>query len=165
MKLLILGAGQYGYVAREVAEAMGCFEKIDFLDDNNSIAIGKMKDYEVLHEKYDYAIAAIGNAMFRLELLEKLETCGYQIPVLIHPRSYVSPSAKISEGCIIEPFAGIHTEAVIHKGCLISMNSTVNHNAVIEQGCHVDCGAIVPARAIVKMNTKVLSGTVYEETK
>ena len=32
--LLILGAGIYGAMVYEIAEAMGCFEKIDFLDDN-----------------------------------------------------------------------------------------------------------------------------------
>ncbi len=31
--LLILGAGQYGQIAKEIAESMGCFEKISFLDD------------------------------------------------------------------------------------------------------------------------------------
>lgn len=41
--LLILGAGQYGDVAKEMAEAMGCFGKIDFLDDNNELVIGKME--------------------------------------------------------------------------------------------------------------------------
>ncbi len=45
-RLLILGAGQYGFVAREVAEAMGCFTSIDFLDDHSDIAIGKLDDVE-----------------------------------------------------------------------------------------------------------------------
>ena len=31
--LLIIGAGQYGMVAKEIAESMKCFEKIDFVDD------------------------------------------------------------------------------------------------------------------------------------
>ncbi|MBR1677729.1 MAG: acetyltransferase, partial [Clostridia bacterium] len=31
--LLILGAGQYGTVVKEIAKSMECFEKIDFLDD------------------------------------------------------------------------------------------------------------------------------------
>lgn len=165
MNLLILGAGQYGFVAKEVAEAMGCFQKIDFLDDNNPIAIGKINDYEIFRKKYEAAIVAIGNSQIRLALLDNLKKCSYHIPTLIHPKSYVSPSAKIGEGCIVEPFAGIHTEVVIDLGCLLSMNCVVNHNAVIEKGCHVDCGAIIPARAVVKMNTKVFSGTVFEETK
>ncbi len=32
--LLIIGAGIYGVVAKEIAESMNCFEKIDFVDDN-----------------------------------------------------------------------------------------------------------------------------------
>ena len=32
--LLILGAGIYGLVAKEIAESMGCFGKIAFVDDN-----------------------------------------------------------------------------------------------------------------------------------
>ena len=44
--LLILGAGQFGLMVKEIAESMSCFDKIDFLDDNNEIAIGKLCDYE-----------------------------------------------------------------------------------------------------------------------
>ena len=32
--LLILGAGQYGVLAKEIAESMGCFATIAFLDDS-----------------------------------------------------------------------------------------------------------------------------------
>ena len=39
--LLIIGAGDYGQIAYEIAEAMERFEKIDFLDDNSELAIGK----------------------------------------------------------------------------------------------------------------------------
>lgn len=31
--LLIIGAGIYGLVAKEIAESMGCFRQIDFVDD------------------------------------------------------------------------------------------------------------------------------------
>lgn len=41
-KLVILGAGQYGFVVKEVAETMCCFIEIDFLDDYSEIAIGKL---------------------------------------------------------------------------------------------------------------------------
>ena len=33
--LLIVGAGAYGVVASNIAHEMGCFEKIDFVDDGN----------------------------------------------------------------------------------------------------------------------------------
>lgn len=60
-KLLILGAGQYGFVAKEVAEAMGCYSHIDFLDDYSDIAVGKLNDIDTI--EYDEAFIAIGNLL------------------------------------------------------------------------------------------------------
>ena len=48
--LLIIGAGQYGMVAKEIAESMKCFEKIDFVDDVYPSAVGKMRNYLLLCE-------------------------------------------------------------------------------------------------------------------
>ncbi len=42
--LLIIGAGQYGMVAKEIAESMGCFDRIDFVDDVSDTAVGKMRN-------------------------------------------------------------------------------------------------------------------------
>ena len=44
--LLILGAGQHGRVAKEIAETMDCYSKIDFLDDLAECAIGKLSEYK-----------------------------------------------------------------------------------------------------------------------
>ena len=158
-KLLILGAGQYGMVAKEIAEATGDYTAIAFLDDNNPIAIGKLQDYEKYASEYDAAIIAIGNAVLRLDLLEKLEQCGYQIPVLIHPTAYVSPSAEIAAGSFIEPMTVIHTEVVIGKGCIISAGTIVNHNSKIGSGCHLNCGTIVASNSKVQDQTKTQYGT------
>lgn len=46
--LLIIGAGQHGAVVREIADSMSCFDRIDFLDDNSSEAVGKVSDAEKL---------------------------------------------------------------------------------------------------------------------
>lgn len=53
--LLIVGAGDYGQIAHEIAEAMGVFEKIDFLDDKNDIAIGKVSEIEKYSGEYSYS--------------------------------------------------------------------------------------------------------------
>lgn len=42
--LLILGAGEFGHVVKEIAEDIGIFDKIDFLDDFNPLAIGRFDD-------------------------------------------------------------------------------------------------------------------------
>lgn len=156
--LLILGAGQYGMVAKEIADLCGQYDTIAFLDDKNSIAIGKLNEYEKFKEQFTHVVVAIGNAVLRLELLDKLEQCGYKIPVLIHPTSYVSPSAKIECGSFIEPMAVLHTEVVIGKGCIISAGTIVNHNSKVGCGCHLNCGTIVSSNSVIQAQTKTQCG-------
>lgn len=166
--LLILGAGQYGSVVKEIARAMGCFGKINFLDDNfgksqldnNEMIIGTTDQLEQLKNEYSYAIPAIGNPLIRLSLIDKLEKMNYKIPVIISPRAYVSPSAKIEKGSVIEPLAGVHANAKIGKATYISMGAVVNHNAVVGDGCHVDSNAVVCSGVLVQEKKKIEAGRV-----
>ena len=86
--LLILGAGQYGMVANEIARTMKSYDSIDFLDDNNPDAIGKLNEFERFRKAYDSAVVAIGNAELRLSFLDKLKGAGFNLPVLIHEKAY-----------------------------------------------------------------------------
>lgn len=153
-KLLILGAGQYGMVAKEIAESMEVFSEITFLDDNITGAIGKLNDFGKFKNDYNVAILAIGGTVLCLELLNALERFGYKIPILIHKNAYVSPSAVIGKGSFIEPMAVVHIDVTIGTGCIISAGTIVNHNAVIGDGCHLNYGTIVGAGAIANKFTK-----------
>lgn len=153
-RLLILGAGQYGMVAKEIAEAMGRFEQISFLDDNSSAAIGKLSDFNKCTNNFDSAVVAIGDAEKRLKLIEQLVDVGFDVPVLIHPRAYVAASAEIGRGSFIEPMVVVHTDVNVGVGCIISAGAIINHNAEVGDGCHLNCGTIVGARANVPFYTK-----------
>jgi len=159
-KLLILGAGQYGMVAKEIAESMENYDSIDFLDDNNPQAIGKLNEYEKFSSEYDYAVVAIGNAALRLELIDKLGRSGFEIPVLIHPKAYAALSAVIGKGCFIEPMTVIHTDVKLGAGCIISAGTIINHNAVVGDGCHLNCGTLVRARAEIMSETRTDYGQI-----
>ena len=158
--LLIIGAGQYGQVAREVAESMNCFDNISFLDDKHPDAIGKMAQFHDFAEQYPNAIVAIGNAELRLSLTEQLREAGYHIETLKSPMGYVSPSAVIREGCVIEPMAVVNTETVIGECCFISAGAVVNHNSIIGKGCHIDCHATVKSNTVLGDRIKVEYGQV-----
>ena len=159
--LLILGAGQYGCVVRETAEAMGCFEKIAFLDDNSPLAMGKLAAYEGFAREYGCAFVAMGNPALRIQWLEKLELAGYELPVLIHPRAYVSPSAILGKAVIVEPMAVVNAQAVVETGGLLCAGCVVNHNAHVMPVCQIDCNAVVAANATVPEGTKGPGGTVF----
>lgn len=160
--LLILGAGQYGRVVREIATDINYFEKISFLDDNNDHAVGKLNDYKLFADSYSYAFVAIGNPAIRIKWLNLLEETNYTIPVLIHPKAYVSSSAKIMEGSIVEPMAVVHTECMVEKGCFISAGAVINHAAKCLEGCHIDCNATVSGYSVVPAETKVNSGAIFD---
>lgn len=83
-RLLILGSGQYGTVAKETAEAMGIFDEIAFLDDNSKAAVGKIEDIDKF--EYDAAFIAIGNPEVREKLANRV---GEKLFTLIHPKATI----------------------------------------------------------------------------
>jgi len=160
--LLILGAGQYGQVVRETAIAMDCFGKVDFLDDNSPAAIGKMQDYKKFEGSYACAFVAVGNPQLRMKWIGELDGSQFEIPVLIHPRAYVSPSATLHRGTIVEPMAVVNAHAQLETGVLVCAGAVVNHNAHVHSLCQIDCNGVVAANAVVPVGTKVPCGTVFD---
>ena len=109
-RLLIVGAGGHGQVVKETVDALGKFERIEFLDDVNPKAIGKLEEMEKFRDHFDCIFPAVGNNELRRKIMENAKKLNDEVPVLVHPTAYVSPSAKLGEGTIVEAMA------VIHKG-------------------------------------------------
>lgn len=166
--LLIVGAGIYAIVAAEIAESLGCFDKIGFIDDNATrtpigiAVIGTTSDILKLSTEYRSCIVAIGNPDVRLQLIKKIEDeTNCKVISLISPRAYVAPSAKIEKGCIVEPMSVIHSLCRLGIGCLISSGAVANHASVLCDGCHADCNSTVLGNETVPAKTKIYSGEVF----
>lgn len=164
MRLLIVGAGGHGRVVKETAQVQKKypFEDIAFVDDRSTNAIGTTADLKDLQKDYDMAVVAIGSNRIRASLQKKLKELGYDIPTLIHPTAYVSPSAQIGEGTVVEPMVVINANVRIGDGCIISVGSIVDHDAVIDEYCHVNAGAIVMSMAHLDACEKIDAGKVLE---
>lgn len=170
--LLIVGAGVYSMVVADIAAEMGCFEKIDFVDDtiettpDGRMVVGKTADMEKLAITYHNMIVAIGDPETRLSLLKKIEEeTPCKIAILVSPRAYVAPSAQIGKGSVMEPMAVVHSGAVVSEGCFISAGAVVNHGSMCAQVVHVDCNAVVAGGTIVPAGAKVESGTVFQKSR
>lgn len=159
--LLILGAGQYSAVAKDTALAMGCFDRIDFLDDRNPAAIGTLADLTRYADRYQVGFVAMGNPQLRLRYLKELENAGYELVTLVHPSAVIMPSATVAGGCIVEAQCVVNSNTVVKTGCILSAGSVVNHDCVLHEACHVDCCAVVPSGRHVPTGTKVPCGTVF----
>ena len=159
--LLILGAGQFGRMTQEIAESVGIFGKIGFLDDNSDLAVGKLNDYERLVGEYGAAIVADGASAFRAEWLTRLEAAGFELPAIVSPDAYVAPSARLGGGVIVEPSATIQSRASVGRGTIVSSGAVLRHDAVVGECCHCDCNSVVASGASVPSATKVEIGEIF----
>ena len=167
--LLILGAGLCGMSAREIAQQMGCFEKVNFLDDNiteisdGTKILGAISKFENFTDEYSSIFVSIANPKIKLNLLNKIkETTPYKIVTLISPNAYISPSARIMQGSMIEAMAVINTASVISNGCIIGAGSIVNHSSMCCDGVHMECRATVADHTLVPAGTEIKSGEIFK---
>lgn len=154
--LLIVGAEELGYSAKEIAKASGLFAKIDFLDDNNDSAVGKLKDYENLSVDYSYAYPAFNDPEERINWIQKLEESCYKIPILVHPQAYISPSAQLRKGTIVEPMAIVKGNSSVGIGCIISAGAVIENNSFISDVCCIGSNSVVAHNTLVPAGTKIL---------
>lgn len=158
MKLLIVGAGGYGRLVKEIAELTG-YSLVDFLDDNSPLAVGKIDELEEIEDKYDGSIVAIGNPEIKEKIFKRLKK-----PVnVIHPTAVMSKSVTIGAGCVIEAQSVVNSEAAIGDGVFVCAGSVVNHNAVVKEFGQIDCNAVVAMGAEVPKGHKVESCSVFRK--
>lgn len=162
MNLLILGAGGYEQVVKAIAEAMGVFDRIEFLDDdpNSNVAIGKCIDFENYAMEFQRMIPAFCDNRLRMMWIERLETSAIIIPSIIHPHAFLSPTACVYPGSIVEPLAVLNNNSYVEKGCIVRIGALVDHDSFIGYGSYISSGAIVKANSIVRAMSSIESGTI-----
>lgn len=158
MRLIILGAGEYGHTVEDVAIQLGY--DCRFLDD--SIEDYSLASYIDYKDSDTFFIPAFGNNALRLEWINKIEQNGGKLATLIHPSAYISPKALVKPGTVVLPKALINTNVEIKKGCIINLGVIIDHDCVIEEGCHICLGAIVKGDNRITALTKIEAGEVIQ---
>lgn len=145
--LLILGAGGHGRSIAELAALTGTYSNIAFLDDSwkpdaPSVLpiVGRMDHLKKYQASFTHAIIGIGNNGVREKLHADLQAEGLALATLVHPRAWVSSSARLGKGSVV--FAGVVIGANVQtgEGTIINCNSTVDHDGVIEDFAHLGVG-------------------------
>ena len=165
-RLMILGAGGHGKVVAEIAELMGKWNEIVFLDDNKEIdeingyrVIGSLNDYKIYKDVYQYAFVAIGNNKLRLQIIEDITREGLIVPVLVHPFTFMSSNCLVQEGTVIMGGTVINTNSTIGKGCIINTSSSIDHDCVLEDGVHISPGVHIGGTVSVGKSTWICIGS------
>lgn len=160
--VLILGRGGFGTELAELLTGTGLYQKVYFLDDGAPDCAGRLDDLErpALRALCPDAFAAVGNNALRLDLLRRLREAGYNLPVFVHPRAFVCPSAQLGEGTVVLPLCWVGARTVAGMGCILNAGASIDHDVVLGDGFHAAPGAIIKAGAKLESCAKADSGQV-----
>lgn len=141
-------------VVAETALASGSASQLALLDDRCTVpdsspavlgwpVVGPLAAslQPAIQAKFAAAVVAIGHAATRLLWIEKLQAAGYELPVLIHPTAWVSPSAQIGSASVVFAQAAVQAQAVIGRGAILNTGCCVDHDAQLSDGVHICPGA------------------------
>jgi acetyltransferase EpsM len=174
--LLIWGAGGHGKVVLDVARSTGRFERIAFLDDDDTKAGLTFCDcqIEVGHEELHRFtgsgfVIAVGDNRTRARCFSRALGNGLSPAALVHSTAVIAPSASIGSGTVVMPGAIVNAGAVIGEDCIINTGAIVEHDCRIESHVHISPrvvlgGAVsVGSFAHVGIGAVVLPGAVVGE--
>lgn len=147
--LLILGAGGHAKVVAEAALATGRWDAVAFLDDRHPAArevmgwpvLGRLGDAPSLRGRYPDALVAIGHCRTRLRVQNELRRNGFDLPVVVHPAAWVSPSATLGAGTVVFAQAAVNACARVGEACILNTGCSVDHDCALGDGVHVCPGA------------------------
>ena len=133
-RIYVYGASGHGLVVADIAKSCG-YENIVFLDDDKSKGFLAFDD---IKENRDYHIAfGIGNNQIREKLYKKVKENGFFTPILIHPSSIISSSARIEEGTVVMPNVVVNAKVYIGKCVILNSSCVVEHESIIGDFVHI----------------------------
>ena len=161
--LIIIGAGGHGRVIADIAQKLGVYNTIAFLDDGvakESMGlpiVGKTVDIEKYIKTTD-VFFAIGNSQVRGEFVERLLSLGANIPTLIHPSAVIGACVDIGVGTAIMAGVVLNPCSKLGKGVILNTCSSIDHDCIIGDYCHIAVG--VHVAGTVTLGDKVWLGVV-----
>ncbi len=162
MILGIYGSGGSGREARDVADILNNWEEIIFIDDTVEEGIFKglkRMPFEIFCQTYEKenaeVIIALGEPEYKLCLYNKVKEKGYPFANIIHPRAWISPSAKIGKGIIVKADVLISCDTIIEDNVGIEALATVGHDCIVRAHCQLSSGVVMGGRSEVGEGTYV----------
>ena len=176
--LLIIGAGQYGLVALEIAQAMGCFDKIAFLDDSftgkgtepaegatasptashpersegsSPAVIGTTRDSSCHSREGGDLPSVIGSTR---DISQFATDFRYGFVAIGNPQVRARlveqlKSSGIAPATLVHPTAYVSPSAQLQKGCSVEPLAVMQTGAILGTATFVASGAVIRHNATV----------------
>ena len=134
----------FGYVDLE-----NTYSEYNYLGDDERILAEAEK-----YNKYPIVISP-DNSKVRRILFNKYSGKGFKIISLISPKAYVSKSAQIGEGCIIQSFCNVSCDVKLGRGVRLNTYSNVMHDVTIGDYSIVAPNSVLLGRCAIGEETYI----------
>lgn len=135
------------------------YERIFFIDDTP----GLTEEYGTEVFSFDSAIAkyspeelyffiTVGDPVMRELLWKKIKEAGYSCTTWIHKNAFVSPSAKIGEGCMIDEYCAVDSNSVLRPNCYVYRGAIVGHDSIIGENSMIGVGSFIGGHTTIEKN-------------
>lgn len=77
-------------------------------------------------------VVAIGASLARERIVRRLMARGYRrFPTLVHPRAWVSPEARLGQGCVVFAGALLNADTTLHDHVHVNLGCSISHDSVL----------------------------------
>jgi len=177
-QMIIYGGGGHAKAVLEMAETIGAFRIAGIVDDNIAagtvvLGVNVLGGREVLPGLTEQGIRLAANGVggiininVRVRLFELLESGGFALPILLHPRATVERSAQVGDGVQVFANAYVGPSSVLWPKCMVNTGAIVSHDCEIGSYTHIAPGALlaghvrVGERSLVGMGVTTAIGIV-----
>ena len=178
-KLVILGGSGIGMIAASVANDLGTYTVLGFLNDvepvgakigrfNKIPVIGRTDDLSIYlkDEEILFFVAYVGMQNEK-KVYEKLES--FKIPrerfaTLIHPTAIIPKGyCHIGTGVLMAPLSQLSPDTYIDDNCILLPNSFVGHDSVLARFAHVATNGVVGANVHIGKACHIGSNATIRE--
>lgn len=183
MDVLIYGSREFGQVVRALVDDTGHSFR-GFVDDvhTGDDVIGNWNECVARCSPKDTGIViAVGYSDLnaRWNVYQRISLAGFSVPQLIHPESWVAPTASVGDGsilmarsvvdCHVElqdlsvlwPGVVVNHDTIIGSNSFLSPNSTVCGHCQVGQDTFIGAGAVVVDHVQVPARSFVKAGSLY----
>jgi acetyltransferase EpsM len=178
-KLVILGGRGIGMIAASVAQDLGYYEILGFLNDFVPIGdtvglykkhpvIGTTKDVKKFLKDEDvyFFIGYIGMKSEK-EVFEKISNLNIpreRFATLIHPSAILPRGyCKIGYGVLISPLAQLSPDTTIEDNCILLPNSFLGHDSTMKRFSHITANSVVGGNVILGKGAHVGTNATIRE--
>lgn len=177
--LVILGGSGIGMIAASIANDLGYFKILGFLNDvipkgnrigkyNTIPVIGTSDDLpQFLEDENTLIFIAYVGLQHEKEVYEKIES--FNIPsskfaTLIHPSAIIPKGfCNIGQGVLMAPLSQLSPDTTIEDNCILLPNSFVGHDSTLKRFAHVATNAVIGANVIIGRSCHIGSNATLRE--